>query len=335
MRPSQLTAYQAACLRGVSTSALKAAAPEAQDVIIYSGLNPSDIQPHVDGVTIPAQPWSVGSKVPMIFGSNANEGALFALGTYESVVISAANYSSFLTDNFGPAASIVAKQYPLTLPAFNSTPYPAFAAISTIITEAQFHCPAYQAMLKAQANNIPVYAYFNSHIPSCPWSEQIPASVIPYVGATHTSEIQYVFGNGVGLPLPGGNCSFNTQEKAISETIIAAWSAMASTGDPSVQGGFQWPRWNSQNSTGANIANTTSVGALDYSQCAFWDMIDNLYLNFTSSGANGTTGNSSTGTGNSSTGIEQANGAERGVEKSVWGLPVTLVAGIVFSLLMA
>lgn len=261
----------------------------------------------------------------MIFGSNANEGALFALGTYQSAAISAANYSSFLTSNFGPAASIVANQYPLTLPAFNSTGFPAFAAISTIITEAQFRCPAYQAMLKAQSNNIPVYTYFNSHVPSCQWLSTLPASAIPYVGATHTSDIPYIFGNGVGLPLPSGNCSFTAQENAISESLIAAWSAMASTANPSVQGGLQWPQWNSTTSIGVNIVNATSVGVVDYSQCVFWDMIDNLYLNFTGSSANGTSGNSSAGSG-------KANGAERGVEMGVWGL--TLAFAIAVSVLM-
>jgi carboxylesterase type B len=261
----------------------------------------------------------------MIFGSNADEGGLFALGTYQTVNISAANYSSFLTSNFGPAASIVEQQYPLTLPAFKSTGFPAFAAITTIITEAQFHCPAYQAMLKAQSNNIPVYVYLNSHTPSCQWLLSLPAAAIPFVGATHTSDVPFIFGNGVGQPLPGGNCSFNAQENAISETLIAAWSAMASTSNPSVQGGLQWPQWNNKTNQGINIVNSTSVGVMDYSQCAFWDMIDNLYLNFTSSGANLATGNTSTGTG-------KPNGAERGVEIGLWGL--TLAAAFAIAVLM-
>jgi Carboxylesterase family len=75
----------------------------------------------------------------------------------------------------------------------------------------------------------------------------------------------YVFGNGVGLPLPSGNCSFTAQENAISESLIAAWSTMASTGNPSVQGGLQWPQWNSNTSIGVNIVNATSVGVVDYS----------------------------------------------------------------------
>jgi hypothetical protein len=102
---------------------------------------------------------------------------------------------------------------------------------------------------------------------------------------------------------------------------------MASTGDPSVQGGLQWPQWNSNTSIGVNIVNATSVGVVDYSQCVFWDVINNLYLNFTSSSANGTSGNSSTGSG-----TVMANGAERGVEMGVWGL--TLAVGIAVSVLM-
>jgi carboxylesterase type B len=326
------TSQVAACLRSVSTTTLQDTAPEGGLVIIYSNLNPLDFQPYVDSVTIPAQPWGVGPKVPMIFGSNADEGGLFALGTYMSPIISPENYTIFLNENFGTAASLVAQQYPLTLPAFNKSGFPAFTAISTIITQAQFTCPAYQAMLKAQANNISVYTYLNSHIPSCQWWPSLPAPAIPFVGATHTSEIPFVFGNGIGQPLssPNGTCNFTAQESVLSESLIAAWTAMAETGNPSVSGGLQWPQWDKSSSMGVTIVNGTTVGTVDYSFCEFWDMIDRVYLNFTdlSSGANGTGGNGSTGTGS---GTGNKSGA-KGVEIGVCGL--TLVVGIVISVLV-
>lgn len=333
MQLSPLITYQvAACLRSVSTTVLQDTAPEGDFVIIYSNLNPIDFQPHVDGVTIPAQPWAVGPKVPMIFGSNADEGGLFTLGTFQEgfTSINATQYSTFITENFGPAASLVAKQYPLT--AFNNTAFPAFNAINSIITQAQFTCPLYQAMLKAESNNIPVYTYLNSHVPACQWQTNLPQLAIPFVGATHTSDIPFIFGNGVNQPLAAGNgtCNFTTQEVALSETLIAAWTAMASTANPSVQGGLQWPQWNNTASLGVTIFNATSVGPVDYSQCAFWDMIDNSYLNFTvlGSSVNGTSGSpSSTG---SATG--KKSGAEKGVEVGVWGL--TLAIGIAVSALM-
>jgi hypothetical protein len=46
----------------------------------------------------------------MIFGSNADEGGLFALRTYISPVISPENYTIFLYKNFGTAVSLVAQQ---------------------------------------------------------------------------------------------------------------------------------------------------------------------------------------------------------------------------------
>ena len=277
--------------------------------IIYSNLNPTSLgfQPHVDGVTIPVQPWSIGPKVPMIFGSNNIDGGIFTIATYGANP-SAANYSSFLAANFGPAASIVAEQYPLTLPAFTSTGIPGFAAIATVMTEAMLYCPVYQAMTRALSNNIPVYTYLNSHTPHCP---VIP---LPLPGATHNTEVPFVFGNGVGLP-PGGNCSFSAQETLISEALVAAWSAMASTGNPSVEGGLQWPQWDNSASSGLTIVNATSVSVVNYSSCGFWDTIDNTYLNFTAVSAVNTTTN---GTGSKSNGV---NGREI---IGLWGLVLPL-----------
>lgn len=317
--PGRLTTCQAACLRAVSTSDLQKNAPEAPDDVIYSRLSPTDFQPHVDGTVVPKQPWSAGTKVPMIFGSNQDEGGLFTLGAFQTANVSASQYSTFLDTNFGAAASIVGEQYPLTMPAFAATGFPAFAAISTIITEALFHCPAYQAMMKAQSQNIPVYAYFNSHTPSCQWLTSLPARAIPYVGATHTSDVPFIFGNLVGLPLPDGNCSMTAEENAISENLIAAWTAMAATRNPSVAGSLQWPQWNNNTNQGLTIVNATAIGTMDYSQCAFWDIIDNTYLNFTSF-SNSASGNISTGSG-------KPNAAGRGVELGVWGLTLTLALG--------
>jgi hypothetical protein len=102
---------------------------------------------------------------------------------------------------------------------------------------------------------------------------------------------------------------------------------MAATGSPSVQGGLTWPQWKSNMSLGVNIVNEMSVGVVDYSVCAFWEPIDNFYLNFTSSSAIGASGNSSTGSGTAT-----MNSAERGAEMGGWGL--TMAAGVVVASLL-
>jgi carboxylesterase type B len=289
----------------------------------------------------------------MVFGSNLNEGGLFALGDFASVNVSADNYTIFLNGNFGAGAPLVAAKYPLTLAAFNSfpspppgfpSPSPAYLAISAILTDAQFVCPLHQAMLKAEANNIPVYTYLNSHVPTCQWLKSPPQVAIYLVGATHTSEIPLVFGNGINQPLIANStssCNFTTLEWAISEDLIASWTAMAETGNPST-GNLQWPAWDNSSSKGVTITNSTGVGlgVVDYSFCQFWDMINLNYLSFNSSNlnlVNGTGGNGNgsgvggSGSGNS-TGTGKQSGAEKGVEMGVWGL--TIVVGMVLSVLM-
>jgi carboxylesterase type B len=312
--------------------------------IIYSGLQVADFQPHVDGKIIPEQPWSVGPKVPMIFGGNADEGGLFAIGAFDAVNVSAANYTIFLQQNFGAGADLVAMQYPLTLPAF-TTPEkegsplsPAFIAIANIITDVQFTCPLYQAMLKATANNISVYSYTSQHTPSCPWVSFPPAEALALIGATHTSEIPMIFGNLANQPLiSNGTCTSTPAEFAISENLIAAWTAMAVSGNPSA-GNLQWPQWDNSSSNGVIIgANSTTVGKIDYSFCEFWDPVIATYLGFSNSSENGTSGSGSgsggsgSGSGNSTT--SKKNGAEKGVEMGFWGLAVFI--GITMSVLMS
>jgi para-nitrobenzyl esterase len=80
---------------------------------------------------------------------------------------------------------------------------------------------------------------------------------------------------------------------------------------------------------GVNIVNATSVGVIDFSQCDFWRMIDEFYLNFTSASTNGTSGNSSAGSGRSG-GNGTINGAERGITVRVWGLIIAVGVAVWF-----
>ena len=64
------------------------------------------------------------------------------LGMLETVT--EADYTSFLSANFAPAAAVVAQKYPIT--AFESTPSPAFFAIETVFTDSSFKCPVYRGL---------------------------------------------------------------------------------------------------------------------------------------------------------------------------------------------
>ena len=104
---------------------------------------------------------------------------------------------------------------------------------------------------------------------------QNDAQALSLLGATHTAEIPFVFGNLDNFPLPNGNCSFNAAERSIGSQLIEAWTSMAASGTPNTSS-LQWPLFTANETQGINV-NSTSVfaGDIDYSICAqLWDKID-------------------------------------------------------------
>jgi carboxylesterase type B len=190
----------------------------------------------------------------------------------DPTTLKAQDYETFLQDNFGSAASLVMGYYPLS--AFNSTPYPPFFAISTVFTDSVFKCTAYRGLNRAVEKGVPVWTYMFNHVPSCSWFPGITLQALPLVGATHTAEIPFVFGNLDNLPAPNGTCNFTPQERSISAFLLQAWTSMAANQDPSSNGTL-WPAYGgASNPLGINIVNYTSAGVVDYSPCLLWDKVD-------------------------------------------------------------
>ena len=190
----------------------------------------------------------------------------------------ATDYISFVEQSYGLAAPLVLQRYPLS--AFGSSPYPAFSALELVHTEATYLCPAHRGLNVTVQHGIPAFTYLWSHVPSCPWTPQIAQAgedALQSLGATHTSEIPFVFGNVDNLPMPNGTCNFTLAEKQLSVDLVSAWSAMAEQGNPS-SGNLQWPAYNPSTSLGINIDNSSNVGIVNYTACDFWDAIDAAVL---------------------------------------------------------
>lgn len=264
--------------------------------------------PIVDGKIIPTQPSQAGVKVPSIFGSTSQDGTLFVLASYKAAIesITEAKYGAFLSYAFGPLASTVNKTYPFSsykarspVPGF--PPLPGFFAMSYIVTDSSFRCPAYRGSMTAAANGVPVWTYEFSHPPSCQWATSVPDSpeVLALIGAAHTSELPFVFGVVDDLPRPNGNCSLNSAERNISSFIMKAWTSMAATGSP----GADWPEFSANGSKGVNFGSSPQAGVVDYTACQFWDQINaqisKLDASVTSS-SNATSTGSGTGPATSS-----------------------------------
>lgn len=256
--------------------------------------------------------------------SDANEGAVFTLSQFAATPdgpasVTAENYTTFLQDSFGSAAAFVEEYFPLS--AFNSSPFPAFTAISTVLTDSTYKCSAYRGLNRAVEKNIPVWTYLFSHIPPCSWLSVLPQQAVPLVGATHTAELPYVFGNLIGLPAPNGTCnSTSSADVAISEFMIGAWTSMAANGDPS-RDGISWPAYGGPlKSLGINFNNSTSAGAINYTVCEFWDQVNQMILNSTSSG-------NSTGISNTTAPAVQSGAPKIVLDVTIWTvLGITLGA---------
>lgn len=228
--------------------------------------------PVVDGKTIPDQPRKVGTKVPAIFGTNGNEGAIFFwLLDIPFAGFNETMYDTFIDYNFGPWASSVKAQYSISR--FGAKEYPTFAAMSAILTDFYFKCPTYRALKGAVDKNVPVFSYLFNNTPSCSWLPAIPQDrqLLDTLGATHTSDIPFVFAITDNLPPPHGNCSFTQQERGISNFLAKAWTSMASRQSPGTD--RVWPAWDRVDSMGLVIDNVPDAGYLDYNVCYFWDVV--------------------------------------------------------------
>lgn len=232
------------------------------------------------------------------------DGSLFVPQAFQNPeTATAADYTDFLNSDFGSFAPSIATQYSLS--AFNSTPYPPFYAVQQILTDYSFKCPARRALNRATQNGVPGWAYEFNRTLSCPWFPFISKQQLQTLGATHTAELPFVFGNLNNLPLPNGTCNLTAQDHSISEDLIYAWTSMAANGNPALPESLQWPGYNPSTSFGLIIGETVTTGPIDYSICPFWDKIYTAQLQnatMTSPATRNTSGTADPSTGSGTLG---------------------------------
>ncbi|KAJ5820467.1 hypothetical protein N7474_006058 [Penicillium riverlandense] len=246
--------------------------------------------PYVDGNVIPEEPLSRGVQVPAVFGSNKNEGVIYAAATVKSLSngksLTPSLYKSFLRNNFGSAAGIIEKYYPLSMfeaLAGGNAHYGVLYAIAQVITDADYKCVAYEGLVSAALNNIPVWTYEYTHNNTCPWLGTLKQlqghpEEMALVGATHTAEIPFVFGNMNNQPLPGGTCNATEDEDNLSKQMMSLWTAMAENADPSTDA-IHWPQFvleKNASSPGLIFADSTLPGQVDYKACKLWSKVYDL-----------------------------------------------------------
>jgi len=244
----------AACLRNVPVS----------DLVSNFG---TEIPGVVDGSVL-TQPIGTAlargqfARVPVINGITHDEELLFVEGLKLTVsqgtniplagpAADPANYQANIAQALGvPAAraAAIAAEYPLSA-------YPGSdVALSFLVSDASFACPALQVDRWTAARGVPTYAYqFND--------DQAPVLGMILGLATHGAELPYLFNTPTVLD-PG--------QQALAASMRTDWASFAGTGNPS-SAALRWPSFN-----GTRVLSlvplqsqvTTDFAAAHH--CSFW-----------------------------------------------------------------
>lgn len=213
----------------------------------------------------------IGTQVPAIISRNGNEGTIFWLSSgVPFVAFNETMYDTVVDYNFWPWNETVKAQYPVS--AFSTSRYPTFEAMSTIITDFYFKCPAYRALKGAVDKNVTAFSYLVQPYTQLRVASRLPSrqEVSQRIGATHLGEIPFVFGIKNGLPPADGNCSF-TQQVTISDFMMNAWTSMARRQLPAPSNA--WLAWSTARRDGVTFDAVPAVGYQDYKACDFWDPV--------------------------------------------------------------
>jgi para-nitrobenzyl esterase len=235
--------------------------------------------PVIDGHVLPHQPieaFCAGTfnKMPVINGSNRDEGTLFiAFGQ----PLPAQNYAAAI-GSFAPprplvgspssrkdAGEKVSAEYPLS-----NYPSPS-QGLAAVLGDAIFSCPIERADQVLSAF-VPTYEYeFNDR--------NTPSTIIPHppfpLGAYHASEIQYVFQTHFPAGRNSGAPDFSPAQRKLADRIGGYWTAFIKTGHPDGDS----PTWSPEKPGESRILSLTPNGIRYESDfatvhhCRFWNSL--------------------------------------------------------------
>jgi para-nitrobenzyl esterase len=211
------------------------------------------------------------ARVPILNGINHNEELIFTAGLH--VAVSGGAFVLVPTEPVTPdtyqpdiaavlgvspnRAAAIAAEYPLGA-------YPApDVAFSTLVSDANFACPALQVD-RWTSERVPTFAYqFNDD--NAPQRLTPPGALPPI--ATHSAELQYLF-NQPNTPFPG---TLNADQQALAASMRTAWANFAARGDPS-SGALAWPTVDDSAQVMSLVPPQPQVetGFSAIHHCAFW-----------------------------------------------------------------
>jgi len=246
----------AACLRDVSAQDLAEALPMAKALFFGGGVKWG---PAVDGALITGQPavqlfMGQGVRVPSIIGANKDEGTLFvqwAGGGFDAAALEAlvGNFTSDKVDE--------------VLAAYPAEDYDTVdARAAEILGDATFVCTGKLAARLLATGGTPIWMYH--------FTRAVENPVFDDLGAFHTAELPFVFGNG----LFEFDATLPAEAQPLVDEMQGYWTRFAAAGDPNGDGALEWLGYSPNEEAYLELNIPTATGFnLKGEKCALWESI--------------------------------------------------------------
>ena len=230
-------------------------AKPAEAVLEAVAKNPSATSvsrhPIIDGYVLTVKPLEIfaggqQTDVPLLAGSNADEGTLFA--AYRHPPPTPESYTEEVRKFFGDHAEAVLAVYPATTPEQTQASFAALLGDQLI---------SYGTWLwdelQARTGKAPTYRYFFDLRPPAPELSLTAPLAAP--GVFHSAEIIYVFDN-----LQVRDWLWQPEDRRLAEVASSYWVNFAKNGNPNGPGLPDWPAYFGPNGTVMRLATQPSAG---------------------------------------------------------------------------